>query len=163
VNTQKQHIRRKRRKRGNALVELALTIPVLLTICIGASDFGRLFYHVITLVDAANAGAAHGAFRSFNSGDFSMIESIAQQAANDVSRSGSVTATASRFCDCPGAAADGPDDENAVSCFTGTCGTYGGPRVYVRVEVEQAFSTFAEYPGIDKTRTLSPAAYRRVQ
>ena len=36
------------RRRGNALVELAVTVPFLFLLTMGAADFGRLFYHART-------------------------------------------------------------------------------------------------------------------
>jgi len=46
--------------RGQALVELALILPVLLLLLLGAIDFGRVFYSQITVNDAAREGALEG-------------------------------------------------------------------------------------------------------
>ncbi len=45
------------RPRGQALVELALVIPVLFLLLAGALDLGRLFYSQITIRNAAREGA----------------------------------------------------------------------------------------------------------
>lgn len=46
---------------GAALVEMALVMPLLLLMALGAGDFGRVMYTAITLAHAARAGAAYGA------------------------------------------------------------------------------------------------------
>ena len=48
--------RRAPRSRGQALVELALILPVLLVLLASALDLGRLFYSQITINDAAREG-----------------------------------------------------------------------------------------------------------
>jgi len=45
------------RRRGQALVELALIIPILLVLLLGALDLGRAFYSKITVTNAAKEGA----------------------------------------------------------------------------------------------------------
>ena len=43
--------------KGQSLVELALLMPVLLWICAGAIDFGRVYYYDIVAINAARSGA----------------------------------------------------------------------------------------------------------
>lgn len=42
---------------GSGLVELALVVPVLLFLLVGALDLGRVFYSQIAVTDAAKEGA----------------------------------------------------------------------------------------------------------
>ena len=49
------------RRRGQALVEFALIVPILLFILVIAIDFGRLFYLNIGIINGAREGAAYGA------------------------------------------------------------------------------------------------------
>ena len=46
---------------GNSLVELALFLPVLVTILLGTIDFGRVLYAKVAIVNAARVGAEHAA------------------------------------------------------------------------------------------------------
>jgi Flp pilus assembly protein TadG len=46
-----------RREDGQALVEFALVLPILLMIATGITSFGLVFYRYITLTDAVHAGA----------------------------------------------------------------------------------------------------------
>jgi len=48
-------------ERGQALVELALSIALLLIILLAAIDFGRAFFAYVGLVNAAREGARAGA------------------------------------------------------------------------------------------------------
>jgi Flp pilus assembly protein TadG len=49
------------RGRGQALVEFALIVPVLLFLLVVAIDFGRLFYLNVSINNGAREGAAYGA------------------------------------------------------------------------------------------------------
>jgi Flp pilus assembly protein TadG len=53
--------RLKRRSRGQALVELALILPVLLLLLVIAIDFGRLFATYVAVNNAAREGVAFAA------------------------------------------------------------------------------------------------------
>jgi len=48
-------------KGGQALVELALIIPIFLLLIAGAIDLGRLFYAYVAITDASKEGALYGA------------------------------------------------------------------------------------------------------
>jgi len=51
----------RRRQRGGAVAELAVTMPFVFLLMIGAVDFGRVWTVSTRLSDAAYAGAAYGA------------------------------------------------------------------------------------------------------
>lgn len=53
--------RRRRRGRGQSLVEFALVLPVLLLILLVALDFGRAFFAWVGITNATRAGAAYAA------------------------------------------------------------------------------------------------------
>jgi len=53
--------RRRRQPRGQSLVEVALTFPILVMLLLGLLDFGRAYYALVTLNDAAAEGAAYAA------------------------------------------------------------------------------------------------------
>jgi len=54
--------RRIAKRKGQALVELALTLPLILLLILGAMDFGRLFYTKLVLTNAAREGANYLAY-----------------------------------------------------------------------------------------------------
>lgn len=47
-------------KRGQALVELALVLPLLILIIIGMMEFGRIFHSYLLITNAAREGARLG-------------------------------------------------------------------------------------------------------
>ena len=143
-------------RRGQSLVELALTLPVLGILLIGTIDFARVYYAAMAVGQAARAGAAYGAQSVSTSGDDAGMAQAALSAAN-LDLTPAVTAAsvhATHWCAC----ADGTQ----VSCASGTC-TEGVPRVYVSVEVDRTFQTLFPYPGIPSTVRLNRTATLRVQ
>ena len=143
-------------RRGQSLVELALTLPVLGILLIGTIDFARVYYAAMAIDQAARAGAAYGAQSVAASGDDAGMAQAALSAAN-LDLTPAVTAAsvhATHWCAC----ADGTQ----VSCASGTC-TEGVPRVYVSVEVDRTFQTLFPYPGIPSTVRLNRTATLRVQ
>ncbi len=53
----KKHFRR--RESGQAMVEFALVLPILLAVLCGIIDFGWLYYNQLTLTNAAREGARY--------------------------------------------------------------------------------------------------------
>ncbi len=51
----------RKREDGQAMVEFAIVIPVLLMLVLGIIQFGILFNHSLTVADAVRAGARQGA------------------------------------------------------------------------------------------------------
>lgn len=79
---------------GQALVEFALVLPVMILILLVAIDFGRLFFSYVQITNAAREGAAYG-ISSPN--DSSGIDARARQETNVQSQSqgsaGAITVT----------------------------------------------------------------------
>ena len=63
-------IKRKRRptqsERGQSLVELAITLPILILLLLGTLDFGMAIFSYSMLRDAAQEGAFYGSFNPAN-------------------------------------------------------------------------------------------------
>lgn len=51
------------KEKGQSIVEIALLLPVLLLMLMGLLDFGRVYYVMVALNDAAQEGAAYAASR----------------------------------------------------------------------------------------------------
>ncbi len=64
-------------RRGQSLVELALTLPLLFLILFGVVDLGRLFTAYVTITNASREGARYGMTNSTDS------SGIVQAAANE--------------------------------------------------------------------------------
>ncbi|SDC72171.1 MULTISPECIES: TadE/TadG family type IV pilus assembly protein [unclassified Candidatus Frackibacter] len=63
-----------RQKRGQALVELALVLPVILLILFGIVEFGRVFHAYLVITNAAREGAREGAISNSDSQIQSTVE-----------------------------------------------------------------------------------------
>ncbi len=147
-----------RNDRGGAMIEFALTFPLLLLLCLGATDFGRLFFNAVTVANAAATGAFYGAQNNVN---FSRYSTMANRVTEDAKNLENVTANATSFCECPGS------PPTPISCSQATnrlaCGDYGYPRAYVRTNVTHTFRTIVGYPGIPNQTSLDRSAFMRVQ
>ncbi|ACB85885.1 TadE/TadG family type IV pilus assembly protein [Natranaerobius thermophilus] len=58
------------RERGQALVELAFVLPVLLLLVFGIIEFGSIFHAQLTLNNASREGARHGVLIAANNEEF---------------------------------------------------------------------------------------------
>jgi Flp pilus assembly protein TadG len=148
-----------RSERGSALVELALTLPLLLALFVGAVDFGRLFYTAMELTNAARAGAQFGSTNIGNTTPASAIETVATSSVNLTG----ITATATGpDCNCYD---DGGTFVSNVSCTTpvATACTGGSHRVMtITVTTTKTFTTIMNYPGIPTSVGLTRTATMRV-
>jgi len=71
----KRKRRRTRSERGQSLVELAITLPILILLLLGTLDFGMAIFSYSMLRDAAQEGAFYG---SFNPANITEIENRAR-------------------------------------------------------------------------------------
>ena len=139
---------------GSALVELAVTLPLLVLVMAGAIDFARVFYMGMELTNAARAGAQYGAYNPAQSGDIAGMRTTATGSVNITG----VTATASRTCQC----ATSAGTFSAATCTT-TCPSGQHLVVTVTVTTSKAFTTLmGSFPGIPRTVSLVRAATLRV-
>ncbi len=124
---------RNRRERGQSLVELALVLPLLMLVILGAIDFGRVFYASMTVAGAARNGAQYA---SENPTDTTGIQSAALDDAGSLDPAPTVTVS--------GPTSDGNGGE------------------YVRVQVDHEFSTLIPWPGLPSSIEISRAVTMRV-
>ena len=143
---------------GSALIELAVSLPVLLLLLFGTADFARVFYDSIALSNAARAGAQYGADSLVSSKDTATMISTATGAIPGVA---GVTASASRSCFCSSDAPAATSDITTIAC-TSTCAAGQHMLVEVTVIASKNFATQAHYPGIPQTIALSRSATMRV-
>jgi Flp pilus assembly protein TadG len=140
-----QRVRAASGERGQAFIELALVLPILLALTIGIIELGRLAYYYIEVSNAARAGAQYGAQILGNAPDTAAITLAAQ---NDAPELGDgLTVTPAETCGCPGAAPG-----TAANCFATPGCTY--PTVFLTVTTTYNFAPLFNYPGIS---TLIPA------
>jgi Flp pilus assembly protein TadG len=84
----------RRRQRGQAIVEFALIVPLLVTFAMSALDFGRLFYYDLQFQNALREGARYAARHSTSSTLSTDVQTVVQDEGNLPSGSlASVTVT----------------------------------------------------------------------
>lgn len=73
------------RQRGQSLVELALILPLLCVLLLGAADFARALSAYIALGNVAREGAHYGSMSAANAADLDGIRAAAlQEAGNSI-------------------------------------------------------------------------------
>lgn len=115
---------------GQALVEFALILPVLLLMLVIAIDFGRLFFSYIEINNAAREGAAYGLREPT---DIVTITSRARQETNAQAQRGENAITVTTTC----ATGSG----TAIDCSLATGGAGPGNRLTVNVNEPFTFLT----------------------
>ena len=141
-----------RADKGQALVELALSLPMLLALLIGVAEFGRFAYFAIEVTNAAHAGAAYGAQNNITAMDNSGMQSHATSTTGDAADVTAMTAAATQYCLCTGSATHNTCNPKPCSQFI----------TYVQVNTTASVSPMFKYPGLSKTFTLTGQATMRV-
>ena len=133
-------------RRGVAMVEAALLLPLLLLIVLGAVDFGRFAYSHIAITNAARTGAAFGAVNPFTTATRTVWETnVRQRITDDL---GPTLSAAPGFAPAT--------DVTAVRSIETLTGLWS-----VRVEVSYPFRTIVPWPGIPGETTLRRAVEMR--
>lgn len=143
---------------GQALVEFAVALPLLLTLVIGAVDLGRLVYFAVGASNAAHAGAQYGCQNPASAGDIAGMQTAASNDAADLvgDGKGNLTASASSFCQC----SDGTSANSSCSSPPACTGTHVVE--YVSVSTSASYSPWFPYPGIPSSVTVHGSAVMQV-
>jgi Flp pilus assembly protein TadG len=165
--------RSSRNDAGSAFVELALVLPLLCLVLIGAVELGRMAYAAIEVSNAARAAVAYGSQNLVTATDSPDMKTVAAADASDLTAMGAtLLTTPSTVCVCD----DGSSSPPAVGCSvlaqqccpTGetancTSGYHTGTGVvYVKAATTATVKTIFNYPGIPNSFTLHGFAQMRV-
>jgi Flp pilus assembly protein TadG len=161
-------LRKTRLQSGQALIELAFVLPMLLVLGLGVIEVGRYAYIAILVGNAARAGADYGAQSNAQSVDTVGIQNAAYydyagaksgSTAKNGQTVSSLTVTSVVACGCDSAGAitsascDSTTNPSAGSC-TGTANWV----VFVSVTASGTFNSLFSYPGIPASMTISRTA-----
>ncbi len=142
---------------GQALVEVALTLPLLLILLLGSVELGRMEYAGIELTNAARAGVQYGAQGPFYSGDTPGITTAAQNEANDIYSLNTTGFTVSSSL------ANSCSDGSTLSGTPPACtGTYGVVEQNLTVTAQTTFDPLIYLPGMAHTITVQGRATQKV-
>lgn len=147
-------------RRGNAAVEMAVAVPVILAMVLGAIDFGRVHLEAMVVKNASTTGSFYGAQSVQYSNDSNGIRAAATSEARAID---GFSVTNDILCQCLNANGDYNSGETQASCGDANCGGYGPPRVYVRTRSQKTFSTLGWYPGVPQTTAMDMTGWVRVQ
>jgi len=136
---------------GQALVELAISLSLLLLLMLGAVEFAQIAYAAIEVSNAANAGSSYGSSSCGYAGD---TTGISAAAASDATLSGlkSFTTTSSLSCKC--------SDGTAISCTDNTTCSNSHVIATVTVNTSATFNPVIHIPGLPNTITLNGQSIR---
>lgn len=144
------------KRRGGALVELAVVISVLSVLVIGVMDFGRIAYSAMAVTGAARAGAMFGA-QNGQMTNFTGMKAAADSAATDI---GAIVDSATQSCECE----NGGSTTVMTSCVPpGTPVCPGIVRYRVQVMAKKTFSMVKSFPGLPATVLIRRVAIMRAQ
>jgi len=163
--------RKDRRQSGQALVELAFVLPVLLLLALGVIEIGRYAYISILVGNAAHAGAMYGSLGTSQANDPTGIQNAAlydfagatsgtTNTNGQVAGNLNVTSAQSCGCDAGGSVTAAVCDKTA-NPTAGTCAT-GHWVVAISVTATGTFSSLFNYPGIPSPITVSRTSKLRV-
>lgn len=136
--------------RGGAVVELALTVPLLALMLVGAAEFARLEYAGVEVSNAAMAGVQYGSQNAATAADTTGIGTAAQNDAPNITL-GTTTATKSCIC----------SDGSASTCQRTDCSSSNIETV-LTVETQGTFDPLIHLPGLPTTYTLHGEAIQEV-
>lgn len=156
----------RRSQAGQSLLEVALMLPMLMLLLLGAIEMGRYMYIYILLGNAARAGAGYGAQSLAQSTCPTPAPCGIQTAVNNDLNNGldvtGLTVTASNSCGCDsGGTITGAVCDIVTNPNAGTC-TAGHWVVMESVTVSGTFKALFGYPGIPSSIAVSRTATMRV-
>jgi Flp pilus assembly protein TadG len=140
---------------GQGLIELALTLPLLVLILLGAAEFARFAWASIESANAARAGAQYGAQTNITASD---AAGITAAALNDGVNLSGLTATPSHSCACSTAST------TTIACSTAltSCASPAIVLEYVQVSTSSTIQPLFHWPGLPTTFTATGSALMQV-
>jgi Flp pilus assembly protein TadG len=137
-------------EKGQALVELALSMPLLILLLVGTAEFSRVVNASIEVSDAARAGVSYGARQSIAAGDTTGIQTAASKDAPDITLD---PATVSKSCIC--------SDGTASNCAPTSC-SGSNIETILTVQTQATFDPGIHLPGFAGSFTLHGQAVQKV-
>ena len=136
--------------RGQASVELAFSVPLLIVLLLVVVEAGRICLVAIALSSAARAGVQYGAQNLTTVSNSSGMQSAAMADAPNLT---GMTVTASHYCQC--------SNGSASTCLSTDCAS-SHRLTYVEVNTSATYTPLVNWPGVPTTTTLTSEAIMRV-
>ena len=141
-----------RQRAGNVTIEFGFVILFMVTLGVGAYDFGNLGYQKIALTSAARAGAQYGAQDLVTAAH---TDGMVQAARNDAADTGALlNITARQYCTCP--------TQGEVSCNI-LCDDDSFSYMYVEITAEDQIELLFPYPYVTSPQSVASTNTMRVR
>ena len=142
---------------GNALIELALSLPLFLILILGTAEIANLAWASVQVNNAARAAAAYASQSRTNAAP-SNIANITLAAQNEAPKLANLQVkNYNELCSCVGTDGSSPSiacDSSALS----NCPFPGTIQVAVKVNTQAAVTPIVHYPGLPATYTVNAQA-----
>jgi Flp pilus assembly protein TadG len=158
---------RRRSQRGQAMMELAVALPLLMIVIAGAVDFGTGCYIAIEVTSAARSGAQYGVQNGATMIDITGMELAAKNEAQNISSACTTTAgktcwvtgypLATYGCECADGTGVTPSTTVCASCSAGNHFVN-----YVSVVTQATYKPMIPWPGISSSYTFNGNAKLRL-
>ena len=139
---------RKRKSRGSAIVEFALSSPLLILLLGASLEFARVFYTAMATNQVARAGAQMAMMPAMST-VYSAIQTAAVKGQPTLTN---ITATASLYCE---------NSSNAMITCPST--PPAGTRVYVKTVASATDTYLGSYGFLPQSIGMNSTSYMRVQ
>lgn len=147
---------------GQALVELALVVPIFILLLVGAAEVGRLAYAAIEVNNAARAGVAYAAQNHTTASDILPTGGIVKAATNEAPDIHGLQATAVLSCSCESSTGTMPAPASCTGVTLTTCPGTSRIVEFVQVNTTAPVNTLFHFPGIPNSVTFRGKATMRV-
>jgi Flp pilus assembly protein TadG len=137
-------------EQGGALVETAVTMPILFLLLLGAAEFALVEYKAIEVSNAANAAAQYGTSSPISAADTTGIQLAATNDATNVALG---TTQVSISCIC--------SNGSASTCAAGDCSSSHIEQI-LTVQTQASYTPPIHLPGLPMTFALQGLAVRKV-
>lgn len=137
-------------ERGQALVETAVTLSMLLIMLIGATEIGRIAWATIQVTAAARAAVQYGDMDRAAASDIGGIQNAGYAAAPSLTN---LTILPTFSCIC--------GDGTALACGSTDCGS-SFAEVVLTVKSSATFDPLIHLPGLPTTYTLQAQAVQKI-
>ena len=148
---------------GGSLVETALTLPVLVTVLLGAVEFARLAYTSIEVSSAARAAVSYGAQSATSVTDSAGMQVVAVDDAPDLTGLTTTVGTAgicSNNTACTGTNSSTAPGSGPV-CLNTDCGTSQVENI-LTVTTSASITPMVQLPGFRGPYTVTGRAVQKV-
>jgi len=166
--------KRRASEAGQALLELALLLPILCVLFIGIADLGRAAAVTIAVNNAATVGVEYGSQNGATASDISGMQNVATNDTKGNNIPSGMTAIASNGCYCDtgsggtysGISCVYPITSGTCSSILSSCGTPANPGVIVecvQVVTQLSYGNLLYFPGVPTSYAANGHAVMRVR